>query len=75
MNYQIPTFDFEAIDAAYARTDRLSLSQQDHLCQAVGGRCIHCTNPLPTGEDAPRVCPAATPETCHEIARILYTNE
>ena len=53
------------------RYAHLTFRQLDFLCQGLGHACVHCGNHLPAGEEAPRVCPSISPETCHEVARAI----
>lgn len=54
------------------RPSRLSFSELDMLCMGLGHICIHCGNPLPEGESAPRICPTVSAETCHRLARKMH---
>lgn len=60
---------------AMRRTNRLSMTQMDYLCQGLGHHCVLCNNQLPQSEDSPRVCPSVSIETCHEVARGLHTTD
>lgn len=44
--------------AGMNRSSKLSMQELLGCCKSLHQRCEHCTRPMPSGDTAPRPCPA-----------------